>query len=113
MNISQCVTKAKAVISTWPLWKQKAYGCSAVQMKRPLNVDIKCDLRVMGWSKSSFSITSDEGDGYGVYPGYMNNEGPELKPHHFEEWAEQLTYAAQWCREKAKKEKRKPKSTLI
>lgn len=71
------------------------------QWKRPLNVDIICRLRVMGWSKNSFSFDSDEGDGYEIIPGYTQGEGPTLKPLHFEEWAEQLSYAAEWCREQA------------
>ena len=70
--------------------------------KRPLNVDLICELRVMGWAKNSFSFESDEGDGYDILSGYMVGEGPVLKPHHFEEWAEQLTYASEWCREQAR-----------
>jgi hypothetical protein len=70
--------------------------------KRPLNVDIICKLRVMGWAKNSFTFESDEGDGYDIIPGYMDGEGPTLKPHHYEEWAEQLSYAVQWCNEKAR-----------
>jgi len=68
--------------------------------KRPLNVDIRCALRVIGFSKESFEFISDEGDGYDILPGYMNGEGPELKPHHFEEWSKQLKYAAEWCDKK-------------
>jgi hypothetical protein len=70
-------------------------------MKRPLNVDIECNLRVIGHSKASFQFISDEGDGYDIIGLYMEGEGPDLKPHHFEEWSEQLGYAAEWCRKKA------------
>jgi hypothetical protein len=70
-------------------------------IKRPLNVDILCNLRVIGYGKSSFTITSDEGDGYEFFELYMKGEGPDLKPYHFEEWAEQLEYASEWCRGKA------------
>lgn len=73
------------------------------KMKRPVNVDLVCNLRVIGFSKESFSFISDEGDGYDIYPGYEQGEGPELKPYHFEEWADQLGYAAEWCRIQAKK----------
>jgi len=59
---------------------------------------------VIGWSKNSFDFTSDEGDGYEVYSGYaLGEHGPDLKEHHYEEWAEQLGYAAAWCREQALK----------
>jgi hypothetical protein len=74
----------------------------AKKIKRPLNVDIVCNLRVMGFSKNSFTFTSDEGNGYDITGLYMKGEGPDLKPHHFEEWAEQLGYAAEWCRRKSR-----------
>jgi hypothetical protein len=73
----------------------------SVEIKRPINVDLDCSLRVIGQSRASFRFVSDEGDGYETYPGYMEGEGPDLKPHHFQEWAEQLGYAAEWCRRKA------------
>lgn len=72
-----------------------------IRWKRPLNVDIRCRLRVIGWSKDSFTFESDEGDGYDIFPIYSEGEGPSLQPEHYEEWAEQLSYAAEWCREKA------------
>lgn len=70
---------------------------------RPVNVDIRCELRIIGFSKSSFIFESDEGDGYDIFAGYMDGEkyAPELKSHHFEEWAEQLENAAEWCRKRA------------
>jgi hypothetical protein len=71
--------------------------------KGPLNVDIQCKLRVIGFCKESFEFISDEGDGYEIYPGYMKGEGPTLRSDLFEEWAEQLSYAAEWCRKKAVK----------
>lgn len=73
-----------------------------IPCKRPVNVDIVCHLRVIGQGRSSFIFTSDEGDGYEIYPGYPSGDGPDLKPHHFEEWSEQLQYAAAWCQKKAK-----------
>jgi hypothetical protein len=79
------------------------------KMKRPLNVDLVCNLRVMGYSRESFRFISDEGDGYDILPGYMQGEGPELKPFHFEEWAEQLGYAADWCRIRSKELSEKTK----
>lgn len=75
----------------------------AYQWKRPLNVDVKCGLRVMGWAKNSFTFESDEGDGYDIIAGYMEGEGPALKQHYYEEWAEQLSYAAEWCHEQARR----------
>ena len=80
--------------------------------KRPLNVDMLCNLRVMGFSKESYHFTSDEGDGYEVYAMYQEGEGPELKQHHFEEWAEQLKYAAEWCSNEALKLKKGSESEL-
>ena len=71
--------------------------------KRPLNVDVHCKLRVIGFGKASFEFVGDEGDGYEIYPGYMVGEGPQLRPDHFEEWAEQLSYAAEWCRKEAER----------
>lgn len=75
--------------------------------KRPFNVDVHCKLRVIGFGKESFEFISDEGDGYEIYPGYIEGDGPKLNPDLFEEWAEQLGYAAEWCREKAFKLKEK------
>jgi hypothetical protein len=72
------------------------------QWKRPLNVDLIIDLRVMGWSRSSFRFESDEGDGYDIFQHYVKGEGPALQSRHFEEWAEQLSYAVQWCNEQAR-----------
>lgn len=69
--------------------------------KRPLNVDLDCNLRVIGYSHESFTFTSDEGDGYDIFAKYITGDGPKLKPHHFEEWSEQLKYAAEWCDKKA------------
>lgn len=70
---------------------------------RPINVDINCGLRVIGQSKNSFDFISDEGDGYDIIGGYSDGENaPDLKPYHFEEWAEQLENAAKWCRKRAK-----------
>jgi len=74
--------------------------------KRPLNVDLICELRVIGFSKDSFKFISDEGDGYDIFPGYMKDEGPKLKSYHFEEWAEQLKYASEWCSKKAEELKK-------
>jgi hypothetical protein len=71
--------------------------------RRPLNVDLICNLRVIGWSKDSFKIYTDEGDGYDFFAKYMDGEGPTLKPYHYEEWAEQLDNLADWCRKQAEK----------
>ena len=71
------------------------------QVKRPLNVDLTCHLRVIGYGQPSYHFSSDDGDGYTIYPGYMENEGPEIKSFHYEEWAEQLDYLSDWCRKKA------------
>ena len=70
---------------------------------RPLNVDVICKLRVMGQEKPSFTFESDEGDGYDIIAGYMDGEkyAPVLKPHHYEEWAEQLENLVEWLRKKA------------
>lgn len=71
---------------------------------RPINVDVTCGLRVMGYSKDSFTFTSDEGDGYDITSNYLKGEkyAPKLKPEHFEEWADQLEIIVEWCRKKAK-----------
>jgi hypothetical protein len=71
------------------------------EIKRPINVDILCNLRVIGYGKSSFTFISDEGDGYSILGGYTKGEGPDLNPHHFEEWARQLEHVSEWCRVKA------------
>jgi hypothetical protein len=70
--------------------------------KRPLNVDLQCNLRVIGWGKESFIVETDEGDGYDFMPGYMEGEGPVIKSYHYDEWAEQLENIADWCRRKSK-----------
>ena len=79
---------------------------------RPVNVDINCGLRVIGQSKNSFDFISDEGDGYDIIAGYADGEkyAPDLKSFHYEEWAEQLENAAEWCRKRAK-EKAAPEET--
>lgn len=40
---------------------------------------------------------------YDIIASYMDGErySPELKPHHYAEWAEQLDNAADWCRKQA------------
>lgn len=113
-----CVVKNKGTVQdgvTWiPLddWlnfysTEKDQDNKGIFWKRPRNVDVNCGLRVMGFGTNSFKFISDEGDGYEIYPGYMEGEGPELRSDLFEEWAEQLEYAAEWCREKASKLKEK------
>ena len=69
--------------------------------KRPLNVDLICSLRVMGWSKESFKVYTDEGDGYDFIAKYGAGEGHGLKSYYYEEWAEQLDNLADWCRKQA------------
>jgi len=61
-------------------------------MKRPLNVDLRCDLRVIGQSKPSFIFDSDEGDGYTFCNNYSDDDKykPDLKSYHLSEWVEQL-----------------------
>jgi len=71
------------------------------KIKRPVNVDLEGRLRVIGQSRASFQFVSDEGDGYDIFALYKAGEGPHLMPKHFEEWAEQLEYVAEWCRKKA------------
>jgi len=72
-------------------------------LKRPLNVDLVCDLRVMGYGKPSFTVDTDEGDGFTFIENYMEGEGPVLKAHYFEEWAEQLGSIVEWCKKEAEK----------
>lgn len=75
--------------------------------KRPLNVDLVCNLRVMGYSKDSFTFSSDEGDGYSFTSNYINGEkySPELKSEHFLEWSNQLRILVDICNAKAEEYK--------
>lgn len=103
-----CIVRNKGIVQDGVTWISltdwlnfySSYETSK-EWVRPLNVDIHCNLRVIGHGEYSFEFISDEGDGYEIYPGYAPGEGPDLKPHHFEEWAEQLQYAAEWCKKKA------------
>ena len=88
--------------------KANSKSIPKLEWKRPINVDVNIGLRVIGSSKDSFIFSSDEGDGYEITPGYAKGEkyAPELKPLHFEEWAEQLEYAVQWLRVEAEERKK-------
>jgi hypothetical protein len=88
--------RIKSKLKEIPKTKDKTF-----QKKRPINVDLDCRIRVVGHANYSFKFISDEGGGYEIYPGYAPGKGPDLKPHHFEEWAEQLRYVAEWCTKKA------------
>jgi hypothetical protein len=85
------------------------------KLKSPLNVDLKCDLRVMGYSKSSFTFETDEGDGYEIYENYIENEeySPKLESKHFEEWAKQLNYFVDWLNQKATELKKKENKRVV
>jgi hypothetical protein len=63
-------------------------------MKRPLNVDLICKLRVMGHGNETFTFESDEGDGYNFCYNHTQDDPyqPKLKSYHFSEWVEQLGY---------------------
>lgn len=61
-----------------------------MEFKRPTNVDLCCDLRVMGWSRSSFRFETDEGDGYNMFQHYTKGEGPVIETKHIDEWIYQL-----------------------
>ena len=66
--------------------------------ERPLNVDLTCNLRIMGQPKPTIQVSTDEGDGYEFFPG----DNLELvRKWHYEEWAEQLENVVAWLREKA------------
>lgn len=59
---------------------------------RPLNVDLQCELRVIGYSKPSITLHSDEGDGYEMLINATNYGLPELKSYQYMEWADQLLH---------------------
>ena len=69
-------------------------------MDSPINVDLTCDLRVIGWSKPSIRVSTDEGDGCDFFVYNKHGEGPELKSCYYEEWANQLEQIAQVLRAK-------------
>lgn len=81
------------------------------EYKRPLNVDLICKLRVMGYGKESFCFESDEGDGYEIFWKYTENEEykPKLESKYFEEWSYQLKILVDWCDSKAIEFKKKEK----
>jgi len=71
-------------------------------MRNIVNCDIDVKLRMVGQEKHSMHITSDEGDGYSFSKCHTSDDlkyHTEAKPHHYEEWADQLEDVAKRLRE--------------
>ena len=67
------------------------------ERKGPQRVDLVCHLRIIGEGEHCATFTSDEGDGYML----LNLGTSNISPEHWEEWARQLSYAAEACRKTA------------
>ena len=68
-----------------------------------------------GYSKDSFTFSSDEGDGYTFMSNYMDGEkySPELRSEHFLEWANQLKILIDICNTKAEEHKEIEKRRVV
>lgn len=77
---------------------QKIKSELKTKAKRPLNVDLRIGLRIIGNSKNTFEISTDEGDGYE----FMQVDMDEPEKRHYEEWIEQLRCATEWLENKIK-----------
>ena len=60
-----------------------------------LNCDLELKLRIMGNGKPSVIISTDEGDGCGIF-----YQGEEPEAYHYEEWISQLNAIVRKLKEK-------------
>lgn len=64
---------------------------------RIVNCDLDLKLRIIGKGKPSITISTDEGDGCGFF-----YSGEEPKPHHYTEWASQLSKIAEELKKRSR-----------